>query len=589
MTPPTTTDRRPLAVLALVVALGLALLPASPASGGLPSGTANNPLPERCDLDIAITIDRSNSIANDDPANPDRIRDAVNDFVADLASTPARVALFSYGTLASGYSGPNPQPSGGTWDGADFPAAGFQPTADPVARQTLADTLTDIPFASSASPVAEREKGWTNWQAGLGQGSNGYPGAAAADGATPADADLVIVFTDGNPTVHNAELAAGPPAAEAPTTADVAAAVSAADALKAGGSRVVAVAVGDVNADNLARITGGLGASVEGEDYFALDNFGQLAEAFEQVAVDTCGANLTIRKLTPDTDAQLGWGPEPDWTFNTAFPGGEPTALSQPAGDQQTAEDGTVVYSWVSAEEVPVTITETLEGMRLRGSDCTNEAGESLVFDETTISLPIASGTDITCTFNNYPPDAAIVVDKTPDPATMPEPGGTVIFTVTVTNPATYDPITIAALTDDIYGDLLDAANAQVTKNTCHELAGDTLAPGEQATCAFAAEVTGSDNGTATPEHRDVVTVTGEDPDGGSVTDDDDATVDLTPDDEAVVSTGSISRRSSDLPRTGGNVAGPAALATALIAAGGAGVYLARGRIRGLRREPLNT
>jgi uncharacterized repeat protein (TIGR01451 family) len=76
-------------------------------------------------------------------------------------------------------------------------------------------------------------------------------------------------------------------------------------------------------------------------------------------------------------------------------------------------------------------------------------------------------------------------------------------------------------LTDTIYGNLFDGANANVTNNTCLDLSGDSLAAGASVNCTFQGEVTGN----AGDSETDVVTVTAEDDEGNEATDDDDAEV----------------------------------------------------------------
>ncbi len=63
------------------------------------------------------------------------------------------------------------------------------------------------------------------------------------------------------------------------------------------------------------------------------------------------------------------------------------------------------------------------------------------------------------------------VVTKTPAPASLPEPGGTVTFTVTVGNPSAA-AVTLVSLVDDVFGNLRDAGNPAVRNNTCPAQAG---------------------------------------------------------------------------------------------------------------------
>ena len=99
-------------------------------------------------------------------------------------------------------------------------------------------------------------------------------------------------------------------------------------------------------------------------------------------------------------------------------------------------------------------------------------------------------------------------------------PGGDFTFTVVVTNPGTV-PLTITALTDNIYGDI----GAPSATSTCDDLIGTVSRPGATAPpCTF----TGPFNGVAGASQTDIVTVIGTDQFGQTATDNDDATVTLT-------------------------------------------------------------
>ncbi|MCB0996004.1 MAG: hypothetical protein KDB21_12985, partial [Acidimicrobiales bacterium] len=107
----------------------------------------------------------------------------------------------------------------------------------------------------------------------------------------------------------------------------------------------------------------------------------------------------------------------------------------------------------------------------------------------------------------------ALSVDKTASPVALPEPGGTVTFTVVVTNDSVgTDPVELTSLVDDVHGDLDGQGTCSLPR---------TLAPGENYTCQFTADVTGNAGDTET----DVVTATATDDEDNSVEVSDDATV----------------------------------------------------------------
>ncbi len=121
--------------------------------------------------------------------------------------------------------------------------------------------------------------------------------------------------------------------------------------------------------------------------------------------------------------------------------------------------------------------------------------------------------------------EATITVEKTASPTTVPEPGAEVTYNVQVTNDAAFESVTITTVIDDIYGDLTDASNPNVTMNTCPSLVGVTLGPGGMAMCSFKAFVAGD----ATDVITDIVEVCStQDSTGVAVCDDDDASVTIT-------------------------------------------------------------
>ncbi len=98
--------------------------------------------------------------------------------------------------------------------------------------------------------------------------------------------------------------------------------------------------------------------------------------------------------------------------------------------------------------------------------------------------------------------DPVISVTKSPSPDTLAAPGGDVTFTVSVTNESTFEPVTLDALVDSIYGDLDGTGN-------CLADSSITLQPGETYRCRFTENVTGS----AGSVHRNIVTATASDDD----------------------------------------------------------------------------
>jgi uncharacterized repeat protein (TIGR01451 family)/LPXTG-motif cell wall-anchored protein len=181
----------------------------------------------------------------------------------------------------------------------------------------------------------------------------------------------------------------------------------------------------------------------------------------------------------------------------------------------------------------------------LAGATCTGQQQPGSVF--------VGPGQDVVCTFTNEAPDATIEVTKTASPTSVAEPGGSVTFTVSVTNTSVED-LWISELTDSIEGGPaidITQVSGPVTATTCDDLVGEQLAfagPDATATCTFSVDVAGDDGETVT----DLVTVTALDNNEGEVTDTDDASVTVT----AVAPTISVTKTPSvsSIAEPGGTV-----------------------------------
>ena len=149
---------------------------------------------------------------------------------------------------------------------------------------------------------------------------------------------------------------------------------------------------------------------------------------------------------------------------------------------------------------------------------------------------PVSDEDDATVTITDVA--ATIVVTKTADPTSLPEPGGDVSFSVKVENTSAVDSVTITSLSDDVYGNLDGKGSCDVPQ---------TIAAGGSYSCSF----TGAVSGNAGSSHTDVVTASGTDDDGNDVSDDDDATVRITDVDSSILVTKTADPTS--LPEPGGN------------------------------------
>ncbi|WP_225752563.1 DUF11 domain-containing protein [Actinotalea sp. Marseille-Q4924] len=143
---------------------------------------------------------------------------------------------------------------------------------------------------------------------------------------------------------------------------------------------------------------------------------------------------------------------------------------------------------------------------------------------------------DETVTYTDVPP--TVRVDKAALPLSVPENGGLVSFTFSVTN-TSFEPVTITALEDDVFIEIDGNETCQV---------GTVLDPGE--TCTFTE--THRLSGDVAAPHTNVFTATVADDEGSTASDDDDATVDFADVAPTVVITKTPSV--SEVPETGEDV-----------------------------------
>ncbi len=270
-----------LSIIAVVAAFSTSLVAQA---ADLPNGSANNPAPSGskiCNLNIGFIIDRSNSIRNDSEANPGIITQSVGEVVDSLKGTDSKVAVWSFGTKATGYTGVNPLPNSPLITAADYPGVGFTSVKTNQGAQTVKNTVASIPYESKNSAESLRRAGWTNWQAAFNE--------SVADGDRPSDADVVFIVTDGDPTV--------PHDPADPTSLDhtiaIKAGVAAADNVKSNGkTRIVALGVGQVANDsmfvnNLKRLSGGLNNAEAKKDYYT-GNFSNLGAMLKEAILQAC-------------------------------------------------------------------------------------------------------------------------------------------------------------------------------------------------------------------------------------------------------------------------------------------------------------
>jgi uncharacterized repeat protein (TIGR01451 family) len=158
-------------------------------------------------------------------------------------------------------------------------------------------------------------------------------------------------------------------------------------------------------------------------------------------------------------------------------------------------------------EQITCTATYTTDGDDVTAGSVTNIAYASVD--------GVDSPTDTETVPHLLP---TITVDKTAVPLTVDEPGGSVTFTVVVTNTSP-ESLTLVSLTDDIHGDINGQGDCSVPQAL--DASGGA---NDDYSCSFTATVSGN----AGDSETDTVTASADDSDGITATDTDSATVTIT-------------------------------------------------------------
>ncbi|MCL2422318.1 MAG: SpaA isopeptide-forming pilin-related protein, partial [Micrococcales bacterium] len=278
------------------------------ASGGMVGLSRDNPpLRSGCGLTVALVADMSSSMT---VTSVQSLKGAMDTFIDALRGTPSQVALFTLGT--------------------DSPAAGFPPNTGLQSVATTADAnKVKAQYANPAWPDATPTN-YTNWDRGLAAV------ASANNVIGPVDHfDLVVLITDGNPTVF------GPSPVITGGTGytrfrELENARYSANLLKSQGSRVVAMGVGAGVSSagagyNLQTVSGltpydSVTGNITTADYIQTENFSTVGNALRDLVIHGCAPSISIAKRIVPFGGTVAdaYTPGDQWTFTSG-------SLSAPA------------------------------------------------------------------------------------------------------------------------------------------------------------------------------------------------------------------------------------------------------------------
>jgi uncharacterized repeat protein (TIGR01451 family) len=382
-----------LASLVLIACGFVTLVGSAPAAAAITVTPAPNPsLPASCGISLALDFDLSNSITAPEFT---QMRQASINVVTALQGTPSQVGVYSYASFAPATNG-----SGGTVNHPTIP--GTQPAAN------AALPATPIATPAGATKVNQRiagltrvatASGGTNWDQGLSQlVRTGQPHYNA-----------VLFITDGDPTTW------GPNNNGSGTSTDdttVNAAITSANAVKATGTRVIAVGVSNTTGPSVQRLQY-ISGPTRNSDYF-VTNWDALQDTLVSIATEACQGTVTVVKQIRNLDGTTS--PGVGWTFSATNNRGP---VTPPSG--ATGGDGTVNFT--VPDNSTATVNETQQSgyqlVQQNGSNAVCTSGGNPVASAnsgtTGFSVPIGSRQILSCTVVNSLIPVTLTLHKTVD------------------------------------------------------------------------------------------------------------------------------------------------------------------------------
>jgi hypothetical protein len=234
---------------------------------------SNPSMAQACGLDIALVIDNSLSI---DSSEMSQMKSALTAFVDALSGTPT-----------------------------EFSVTRFSSSAQVV--QSFSSSATTVKAAINGVSTSS---GYTNWEDALLKANSTLPNRA--------NPNLVIFATDGDPTTSNTigGLDTNQP------NAHLSPAISAANTIKTGGTRILALGIG-LGGSSVDRLKSISGPNANTGNVLTSDvissNFSTLAADLATFASQTCGGTITTQKLI-DADGNLqttnDQTPASGWVFD---------------------------------------------------------------------------------------------------------------------------------------------------------------------------------------------------------------------------------------------------------------------------------
>ena len=366
---------------------------------------------------MLLVLDRSGSI---DPLRT-QYRDAAQSFVNSLVGSPTSLGMISFAATTSTYAD-------GTADNRE---------QSPLSMLAAANATT---MNTAIANVYAAPSGGTNWDSALesAAGAQGFPAAVHPAGQP----DVVVLITDGNPTVRTGSSSTG-----SVDLFDLTFGMASANLVKSQVARagkpvkMYAIGVGaGVNPSNLRVVSG----PTAGEDYESSSIDGLRAKLAE-LSSRLCGARVFVRKKLAGNNAE-----QPGWGFSGSRSGSG--SISYLDNNQDTHVSGAniqtgVLVPTVAAGGEQVSVAEDAAGQPLTDFALSNVTCRADGYDTGAVVTPAATsslgvtlnvqrGSTAYCTFTNAPREPNLSISKTPD-AQLIDAGQNAVFSITVANNGT--------------------------------------------------------------------------------------------------------------------------------------------------------
>jgi len=401
------TAKRILFIASVVILILSTALPVS-------AGDANPPLDLACSLRVIFVMDESGSIRGEGgvPGILTEVRDAANGFMNALAGTGSEIAIIEFNTTARL-----------AFDYMPLTSANVSSTLSPYVNGTTGpshgDRYDPYDYTESTTPSF-----YTNWEDALDMVASINASQTITDVA-----DLVVFFTDGNPTAHNDPNAPGGVDID---TDDVASHVPdaelAANVVKGQGSHMFVIGVPNPSLTHafVHAISGPvqfpqLGDPNFGTADYALTTSDLLFESLRGIAFALCRGSVSVTKTINDGHDVVtvpGWafsatvrvsgdGAETDYDWMLPEPGGSAVDIGITQSGT-TDENGQITWQWKPYETYTTTMVldESKAGTSYQSGSCTRQAlgqpnPEAIPVPSLPVTITFGLHDIVTCNFQN--------------------------------------------------------------------------------------------------------------------------------------------------------------------------------------------